>query len=213
MTVELFAIDSADAWTTATITADDGGGAHTFTAGADVRNGLQWVSAFLDFLFVQFGDVAAWEYNAHDDRSVRIDITGSQTYTWTASSAAQSLLDMDAGDTSDQWELRDVSTAWSQTRHPLSFGAYRRAVTWEAVRAGTGAAGGSSLAAGVRRPVLAGLTEARGAWRLAELSRRARHPRSITVWDGLSFLDLSLGLATRQRSAPGVYRIEFEVLA
>jgi len=212
VTVDLFAIDSYDAWTTATITADDGGGAQTFTPGADVHNGLQWVDAFVGWLYVQFGDVATWQHTALDDRGVRIEITASNTYTWTASSAAQSLLDMDAGDTSDAWELRDVATAWCQTSHPLAFGAYRRAATWDAVRAGTGTAGGSSLAVGVRRPVLAGLTEARGAWRLAELSRAAKHPRSITVWDGLTLLDLSLGLATRQRSRPGVYRLEFEVL-
>ena len=88
MTVELFAIDSYDAWTTATITADDGGGAQTFTPGSDVHNGLQWVDAFVDWLFVQFGDVAAWDYTPLDDRGVRIEINASQNR---SSSAIDSL--------------------------------------------------------------------------------------------------------------------------
>jgi len=210
--IELLAFDSADAWTTATITADKGSGAQTFTPAATVHNAIQWTEAFVAWLASVHSDSATWAFTGNGDRSADITITASSTYSWTASSVAQSLLGVAASGTSAAWSLQSVATTWCQPSKPLAFGAYRHGLTWDAIKAGSGAAGGSSLAVGVRRPVLAGLTEARGAWRLAQLSRASRHPRSITVYDGLTSVDLSLGSATRERSRPGIYRLQFEVL-
>ena len=212
MTVELIAIDSRDVWTAATMTVDTGGPAVNFQPTANVHNAIQWTEEFVAWLLFAWGDAATWDYSANADRSADIAIEGSLAYNWTASSAAQSLLGLDPTGAGSSWDLRSCATLWSQTSPPLAFGAYRRAYEWQASAAGSGASGGSSLGVGVRRPVLEGLTDARGAWRLAELSRAANHPRSVTVWDGITSIDLSLGEATRRRSRPGIYRLSFEVL-
>lgn len=213
MSVRLIAIDNRDAWTAATVTANPGAGAQTFTPSASVYNALQWLQEFVAWFGSAFSDTASWSFAANADHSAVIVVSVDQVYTWTASSSAQSLLGIASGASSAEFELDGAKTTWADGSRSLAFGAYRNALTWDDASSGTGASGGSSLGAGVKRPILSGLTGARGAWRLSEISRAARSPRSITIYDGSTFVAMSLGAATRQRSRPGIYRIEFEVLA
>lgn len=214
MTVSILAVDSTDDWTTAEVDFDDGGGAQTFTPSGDVHNALEWLTEFIDWFDSTFGEIPSWSQATDGAGGGVLTFTTIGSYSATATAAAQSLVGLSAVyGSGSTFAAAGAAASTLSPALPLSWGAYRRGLTWEAARSGAGTTGGDALGAGVRRPILAGAGSPAEAFRLAEIARAARHPRLVTVYDGSTFIEASVGQITRNRTRPGVHRLALEVLA
>jgi hypothetical protein len=118
----MIAAFTADAWSTAQITLDDGGGAQVFTVPAGVANAYDAAEEFRDWVDGTFGDLSAWTW-ARDTTTGAAVITFSLPlgYTMSTNAAAQIILGADAaggpGMTSTDW------TAPAGTIAPMTVGA------------------------------------------------------------------------------------------
>lgn len=213
MTVSILAVDSTDDWTTAEVDFDDGGGAQTFTPSSDVHNALEWLVEFLDWFGNTFAETPAWSQATDGAGGGVLTFTTIGSYSATATAAAQSLVGLSAVYSGSTFAAASAAASTLSPAMPLSWGAYRRGLTWEAARSGAGTTGGDALGVGVRRPVLAGAGSPAEAFRLAEIARASRHPRLVTVYDGTTFVEASVGQITRDRTRPAVHRLALEVLA
>tara|TARA_R100000951_G_scaffold114403_1_gene118633 strand:- start:272 stop:925 length:654 start_codon:yes stop_codon:yes gene_type:complete len=215
----MIAAFTADAWSTAEITLDDGGGAQVFTVPAGVANAYNAAEEFRDWVDGTFGDTAAWTW-ARDTTTGAAVITFSLPlgYTMSTNAAAQSILGADAaggpGMTSTDW------TAPAGTIAPMTVGA--GAIVDQRVR--VFASRGRAAAVGVARHGVGALAayRTRVRWPVAAVDmERARavqagmsSPRKAHIYGGAAYgwlFDLSVGTVTLAKSGIGLWRAVAEV--
>jgi len=206
-------------WSSVSMSFDDGGGAHTWTATASAVSAYDALNELVAWINSTFaGESASWSWRAAAPGGAKFELTTAHQYViTTTSAAAQALLGSAAS-----YGLNDIfigSAAMAGTYAPevsVAVRNWQRLPLFDGVAGGAGAVGHRIPGSQHRRPLVSSAASVSEADRAGEVLAQARHPRqawlydaSASTWRGL----VSVGAVNRQRLGFGGYRLTFEVLA
>ena len=206
-----------DDWTAVSLTWDDGGGAHVWTATSAVHSAYEALDELIAWLDATFaGESAEWEHVLDTLGGALFHVQTQTANQITAASAgAQSLLGSDVAHASGHSFLGVA--AMSGTFAPSAGVAVRRWGTSPDFKGSAGGAGSIGHPTKQRRPLVSAVCSWREITRLAAVASNARHPREAYLYD-LAALAWRRGVVTvgkikRQREGGLLVRASFEVLA
>ena len=213
----MIAIRTTDAWTTATITLDDGGGAQVFSTIAD--NAYDAAEEFVQWVDGTFGDTSSWSWSRDPlSGGALIAFLLPIGYTMTTNAAAQSILGAAAaggpGMTATLWTAPAGSIAPPTTAFSAYLDNAFAAATTRGTASGAGVArvaigGMTAFNMGVRWPAYAIDME-----RIRAVQVDAVSPREAYIYGGAyGWILASLGVITLARSGLKLWRATVEVRA
>ena len=214
----MLALDTADDWTTVTLTFDDGAASGSWSPTATQNNAKDAFDALVTWFESTFAPkTAAWTFARDGTKAgAVVTLTLSSGFTVTANSAAQSLLGFDAASAGGQVTHTGTPIGTWIPSNPLTLRRYARGLI------GTGNASGvGSVRPGVpglagRSPTLATVGSTLDGIRLVDSLAAGATSRGGWVYQThqSAWRRLTLGAMRRQPTRGGkLYRISIEVAA